>query len=105
VLLSTLGSVGHPKVAIVVDEDIDIYDVVKVWWAVLTRSQPSHDLIVVPQAAGGQLDPSAPSHFASSLLGIDATRPFGEPFAEVVRVPGVDAVPDWQDALHRYTGG
>jgi hypothetical protein len=35
-------------------------------------------------------------------MGIDATRPFGEPFAEVVRVPGVEAVPDWGNLLHRY---
>src|SRR6266568_1689228 len=101
-LLSALGSSGHPKMAIVVDDDIDVYDPVKVWWAVLTRAQPSDDVIIVPKAAGGQLDPSAPSHFASSLMGIDATRPFGEPFAEVVRVPGVEAVPDWGNLLHRY---
>jgi UbiD family decarboxylase len=101
-ILSALGSVAHPKVVIVVDDDIDVYDMSKVWWAVFTRSQPSTDLIVIPEAAGGQLDPSAPSHFGSSLLGIDATRPFGQPFAEVVRVPGVDAVPDWTAMLRKY---
>jgi 2,5-furandicarboxylate decarboxylase 1 len=101
-LLSALGSPAHPKMAIVVDDDIDVYDPVKVWWAVLTRSQPSDDVLIVPKAAGGQLDPSAPSHFASSLMGIDATRPFGQPFAEVVRVPGVEDVPDWSGLLHRY---
>ncbi len=101
-LLSALGSPAHPKMAIVVDDDIDVYDPVKVWWAVLTRAQPSDDVIIIPRAAGGQLDPSAPSHFASSLMGIDATRPFGQPFAEVVRVPGVEDVPDWTDLLHRY---
>jgi 2,5-furandicarboxylate decarboxylase 1 len=103
-LLSALGSSGHPKMAIVVDDDIDVDDPVKVWWAVLTRAQPSDDVIIIPKAAGGQLDPSAPSHFASSLMGIDATRPFGEPFAEVVRVPGVEEVPDWSGLLHRYRG-
>lgn len=101
-ILSALGSVAHPKLVIVVDDDIDVYDMSKVWWAVLTRSQPSNDLIVIPEAAGGQLDPSAPSHFGSSLLGIDATRPFGQPFADVVRVPGVDAVPDWSGMLRKY---
>jgi 2,5-furandicarboxylate decarboxylase 1 len=101
-MLSAFGSPAHPKMVIVVDEDIDVYDPVKVWWAVLTRSQPSDDVLIIPKAAGGQLDPSAPSHFASSLMGIDATRPFGKPFAEVVRVPGVEDVPDWTDLLHRY---
>ena len=103
-VLSALGSVAHPKMVIVVDDDIDIYDPAKVWWAVLTRAQPSDDVLIVSQAAGGQLDPSAPTHFASSLLGIDATRPFGAPFPEVVRIPGVDAVPDWTPMLHRYKG-
>lgn len=102
-VLSALGSVGHPKMVVVVDDDIDIYDMTKVWWAILTRSQPSDDYLIVPQAAGGQLDPSAPSHFASSLLGIDATRPSGKDFAEVVRVPGVDRVPDWTSMLHKFT--
>jgi UbiD family decarboxylase len=49
--------------AIAVDDDIDVFDPVKVWWSVLTRFQP---------------------------------------FAEVVRVPGVEDVPDWTDLLHRY---
>jgi 2,5-furandicarboxylate decarboxylase 1 len=101
-VLSALGSVGHPKVVIVVDDDIDVYDLAKVWWAVMTRAQPANDYLIIPEAAGGQLDPSAPSQFASSLLGIDATRPFGQPFPEVVRVPGLDAVPDWGPMLHRY---
>ena len=99
VVLSALGSVAHPKVVVVVDDDIDIYDSAKVWWAILTRAQPADDVLIVPRAAGGQLDPSAPTKFGSSLMGIDATRPFGEPFAEVVRIPGVDDVPDWDDSL------
>jgi hypothetical protein len=32
-------------------------------------------------------------------MGIDATRPSGEPLAKVVRIPGVDEVPDWEDSL------
>ena len=98
-LLSALGSVAHPKMVIVVDDDIDIYNPTEVWWAVLTRAQPADDVIIIPKAAGGQLDPSAPSKFGSSLMGIDATRPFGEPFPEVVAIPGVDEVPDWSGWL------
>ena len=94
VILAAMGSAGHPKIVVVVDDDIDVYDMAKVWWAIVTRFQPDRDLLVVPQAAGGQLDPSAPAPFTSSLLGIDATRPFGKEFPEVVRVPGVDAIPD-----------
>jgi 4-hydroxy-3-polyprenylbenzoate decarboxylase/2,5-furandicarboxylate decarboxylase 1 len=95
VILHALGSKAHPKVVVVTDDDVDVYDMSKVWWAILTRCQPAEDVLIIPKAAGGQLDPSAPEPFTSSLMGIDATRPFGQPFPDVVRIPGVDAVPDW----------
>lgn len=98
-ILSALGSVAHPKMVIVVDDDVDIYDPAKVWWAVLTRAQPAEDILIIPRAAGGQLDPSAPSKFGSSLVGIDATIPYGVDFAEVVEVDGVERVPDWSGGL------
>jgi 3-polyprenyl-4-hydroxybenzoate decarboxylase len=100
-----MGSGGHPKMVVVVDDDVDIYDMTKVWWAILTRAQPDRDVLIVPRAAGGQLDPSAPAPFVSSLLGIDATRPFGQPFPEVVRIPGIDRVPDPRSLVHPPTTG
>lgn len=101
VILSAMGSAGHPKIVVVVDDDIDVYDTARVWWAIVTRFQPDRDLLVVPLAAGGQLDPSAPAPFTSSLLGIDATRPFGQPFPEVVRVPGTERIPDPRTLVRR----
>jgi 2,5-furandicarboxylate decarboxylase 1 len=101
VILAAMGSPGHPKMVVVVDDDVDIYDMAKVWWAILTRCQPDRDLVLVPRAAGGQLDPSAPAPFVSSLLGIDATRPFGEEFPEVVHIPGVEDVPDPRTLVRR----
>ncbi len=103
VILAAMGSAGHPKIVVVVDDDIDVYDMARVWWAIVTRFQPDRDLLVVPQAAGGQLDPSAPAPFTSSLLGIDATRPFGQPFPAVVRIPGVEDVPDPRTLVRRPT--
>jgi 4-hydroxy-3-polyprenylbenzoate decarboxylase/2,5-furandicarboxylate decarboxylase 1 len=101
IIMTALGSTGHPKVVIVTDDDVDIHDITKVWWAILTRCQPAEDLIVIPKAAGGQLDPSAPEPFVSSVLGIDATRPLGGAFPEVVRVPGVEALPDPRTLIER----
>jgi 2,5-furandicarboxylate decarboxylase 1 len=98
-IMAALGSPAHPKLVVVTDEDVDVYDSAKVWWAVLTRAQPSEDVIILPHAAASQLDPSAPEPFVSSVMGIDATRPFGKPFPEIVRIPGVDAVPDWTRQL------
>ena len=91
VILTALGDSSRPKLVIVVDEDIDVYDTEMVNWAIMTRSQPAEDTIIVPRVAGGPLDPSAPEKEVISVWGIDATRPFGVPYPEVVRVPGADA--------------
>lgn len=94
VVLAVLGSMKRPKYVIVCDDDVDIYDHVKVLWAVATRSQPDQDVIIVPGIAAGPLDPSVPETNVTAVMGIDATRPFGEPFPEVTYVPGVEKVPD-----------
>lgn len=69
---------GHPsmKQVIVVDEDVDIYDDRQVEWAVATRFQASRGLLVVNNAAGSSLDPSAEG--TTSKVAIDATRPLGD---------------------------
>jgi 4-hydroxy-3-polyprenylbenzoate decarboxylase/2,5-furandicarboxylate decarboxylase 1 len=103
VILAALGSAKRPKWVVVVDGDIDIHDDVKVLWAVTTRVQADRDVIVLPGVGSGSLDPSAPEPGYSAVMGIDATRPFGEPFAEVPVVPGVEKVPDLQTLL-RNTG-
>ncbi|WP_400259648.1 UbiD family decarboxylase [Candidatus Methanomassiliicoccus intestinalis] len=69
---------GHPsmKKVTVVDADIDIFDDRDVEWAEATRFQASRSLLVVNNAAGSSLDPSA--HGTTSKVAIDATKPFGE---------------------------
>ena len=94
VLATLLGSQGS-KLAIVVDEDIDIHDMDKVTWAICTRVQAQKDTMILPRMTLWQLDPSAPDDGSYSVMGIDATRPFGEEFEKVALVPGVDEVPDF----------
>jgi 2,5-furandicarboxylate decarboxylase 1 len=89
-LLTALGDPARPKWVVVVDDDVDVYDTAQVSWAMTTRFQPADDLIVVPRVAGGPLDPSAPEKEVISVWGVDATRPFGVEFPEVVKVPGAD---------------
>lgn len=50
------------------------------------------ELILFPRLVGSQLDPSEKKIGWGSGLGIDATRPVGEPFPEVVEIPGVENV-------------
>jgi 2,5-furandicarboxylate decarboxylase 1 len=90
-ILTALGDPARIKWVVVVDDDIDVFDTEQVNWAIATRSQPAEDLVVVPRVAGGPLDPSAPEKELISVWGLDATRPFGGDFPEVVRVPGAES--------------
>jgi len=77
-----LGVDHYLKLVIVVDDDIDVFDESDVMWAVATRMQADRDLVVISGSLGAMLDPSADDRGVTAKLGIDATRPFGEPFAE-----------------------
>ncbi|WP_457741741.1 UbiD family decarboxylase [Thermococcus sp.] len=67
---------GHPslKHVVVVDEDINIYDDREIEWAIATRFQADRDLVIVPNARGSSLDPSAQKSLTAKW-GIDATKP------------------------------
>jgi UbiD family decarboxylase len=67
---------GHPsmKKVIIVDDDVDIFDDRQVEWAVATRFQADRGLVVIRNAAGSTLDPSADG--VTSKIGIDATKPY-----------------------------
>ena len=100
-LIAAALSLAYAKYVIVVDEDIDVYNLENVLWAVCNRSQPDQDVIILPRILGGPLDPSAPSHRTTAAMGIDATTPIDRPFPEMVDIPGVDRVPDFLAALKK----
>jgi len=77
-----LGVDHYLKLVIVVDDDIDVFDESEVLWAVATRMQADRDLVVISGSLGAMLDPSADERGVTAKLGIDATRPFGQPFAD-----------------------
>jgi len=73
---------AHPslKHAVVVDSDIDVFNPHEVEWAIATRFQAKEDLLVIPNARGSTLDPSADQETGlTTKLGIDATRPSNKP--------------------------
>jgi UbiD family decarboxylase len=82
-----LGVDHYLKLVVVVDDDVDIFDESDVMWAVATRMQADRDLIVISGSLGALLDPSADESGVTAKLGIDATRPFGVPFAEKLVMP------------------
>lgn len=91
VIATMLGSRRNKNI-IVVDDDIDIYDMEQVLWAIATRTQADVDVVVFPGLVATAMDPSVRKLRVGAGLGIDATRPFGQPFPEMVRVPGADKV-------------
>ncbi|MDQ2733641.1 MAG: UbiD family decarboxylase [Pseudomonadota bacterium] len=91
VLLAVFGAEPTwAKACTVVDEDVDIYDMDDVTWAVLTRSRPDKDVMIIPETPSFYRDPQK-DHWGR--MGIDATVPFhrrGE--YERKRIPGVAGV-------------
>lgn len=65
------------KHVVVVDPDIDIYDMQDVEWAIANRVQAARDVFIIPNAMGNKLDPSS-RNGASDKMGVDATIPMGE---------------------------
>jgi len=70
---------AHPslKHVVVVDEDIDPEKLEDVEWAIATRFQASRGLVVINNARGSSLDPSAEDGLTAKV-GIDATYPLKE---------------------------
>jgi 2,5-furandicarboxylate decarboxylase 1 len=77
-----LGVDHYLKLVIVVDHDIDVFDESDVMWAVATRMQADRDLVTITGSLGAMLDPSADEQGVTAKLGIDATRPLGQEFAD-----------------------
>jgi len=73
---------AHPslKHVVVVDSDIDIYDLNSVEWAIATRFQAHKDLVVIKNVRGSSIDPSIDEKkLLTSKMGIDATKPLDKP--------------------------
>lgn len=79
---------SNPKVIIVVDKDVNIYDPYEVEWAMTTRFQPDVDVIIKkdfpglsidPSGRGGEITPELGAYVTrTSKIGIDATVPLAE---------------------------
>src|SRR6516225_2745460 len=82
-IMAALGTEFYTKYVIVVDEDVDIFDLNDVMWAVATRVRAERDIVFFPGCKGAILDPTSdPETFTLTKMGIDATRPLGKDFAE-----------------------
>ena len=82
-VMATLGTELYTKYVIVVDDDVDVFDLHDVMWAVATRVRAEKDIFFIPGAKAAILDPTSdPENFTVTKMGVDATRPAGRDFAE-----------------------
>jgi 2,5-furandicarboxylate decarboxylase 1 len=85
ILLAALSSeYQHPKVALAVDADVDIFNPLELLWAVSTRVNPEKDVVIIPNTHNHAMDASLPELGApgtplwqrrGSKMLIDATIP------------------------------
>jgi 2,5-furandicarboxylate decarboxylase 1 len=80
------------KHVVVVDEDIDIFDMEQVEWAIATRFQGDRDLLVIPRIQVSNLDPSALGF--GTRVGFDATAPLGglTDLFKPIAIPGYEDI-------------
>ena len=86
-VLSTTHGLGYAKIVIVVDADVDPFDLKQVMWSMSVKVNPAGDVMILPNLAENLLDPAGePTGMAHKLI-IDATTPlapdqrghYGEP--------------------------
>jgi UbiD family decarboxylase len=97
---------AHPslKHAVVVDSDINVFNISDVEWAIATRFQANEDLIIIKNARGSTLDSSADQETGlTTKMGVDATRPFAKPKEkfERARIPVSKSV---EEIIHKLIG-
>jgi len=70
--MCALGAHSWLKYCVVVDEDVNPFDMNDIWWAMVTRGRPDKGIFIVPEARGFPRDLH---HIHQSKIGIDATAP------------------------------
>ena len=73
-LMLLFGLDSYIKLAVALDDDVNIFNEEEVLWSLATRFQADTDLFVVPKVFCNRLDPSAVDGM-SAKLGLDATAP------------------------------
>lgn len=73
--MTTPHGLGYCKLVILVDEDVDPFDLPQVMWALSTKVNPAIDLAVLPAMSVLELDPGSEPPGITDKLVIDATTP------------------------------
>jgi vanillate/4-hydroxybenzoate decarboxylase subunit C len=105
-VLTTPHGLGYASTVIVVDEDVDPFNLPQVMWALSTKMNPSGDLVIVPNLPAMQLAPQAQSPGMVDKLVIDATTPVAPDnrghYGNQVR--DLPETAEWLTRLHKLAG-
>ncbi len=74
-VLTTPHGLGYAKIVIVVDADVDPFDLNQVMWAMSVRVNPAGDVSVLPNMSVNLLDPAGQPGGVVHKMIIDATTP------------------------------
>lgn len=102
-LLSTPHGIVYPKLIIIVDEDVDPFDLQQVIWAMTVRFRPERDLVLIPNAPASTLDPAHLIRGLATKVIIDAAKP-ASPDIPLSDAASVDVPPDvnyWIDEIQK----
>lgn len=93
-ILAALGLNKDLKQVVIVDDDVDIFDLQDIEWAITTRAQASMDFVIVEGALGSSLEPSHDLRGVTDKVGIDATKPLNDKNGKFSRavIPGYDKI-------------
>lgn len=86
-IAAAIGADPFIKLAVVVDDDVNIFSDSAVLQAISTRLKPAGNVFVIPNAKTNALDPTCDQELLVYKVGIDATKPLAG-FPETVSVPG-----------------
>jgi vanillate/4-hydroxybenzoate decarboxylase subunit C len=101
-LLATPHGLVYPKFIVIVDEDIDPFNLNEVMWALTTRFRPDRDLILIPNAPASTLDPTGYPRGLVTRMIMDATRPFPPdlPLEGLSLLTPPKETPEWLEILN-----
>ncbi len=98
---STPHGISYVKNIILVDADVDPFDLNQVMWAMSTRIRGAQDVIVVPGTPGMPLDPGSDPPGMGCKVIIDCTTPVAPepPMRDVAMVGHIDEAEGFKDIL------
>ncbi|CAG8999010.1 MAG: Phenolic acid decarboxylase [Candidatus Celerinatantimonas neptuna] len=101
--MTTPHGLGYVKMVIMVDEDVDPFDLQQVMWAMSSKVNPAGDLVQLPNMSVLELDPgSSPAGITDKLI-IDATTPVAPDNRGHYSQPVKD-LPETKDWVLKLTG-